>query len=128
MHTDGTNYRKCHNWIGKIHISILWHKDDAVTFSVIGSICVHVPMSLRARTYAPDAWYRIKVTEICGDWVPGDEHVFSVVVIVLARSPDCNLRSLVILGVPAALLHYAVSDLCALHLLGILWTVKVSAV
>ena len=27
---------------------------------------------------------------------PGDEHVFSVVVIVLARSPDCNLRNLVL--------------------------------
>ena len=59
---------------------------------------------------------------------PGDEHVFSVVVIVLARSPDCNLRSLVILCVPAALLHCVVSDSSALHLLCILWTVKVSAV
>ena len=59
---------------------------------------------------------------------PGDEHVFSVVVIVLARSPGCNLRSLVILCVPAALLHCVVSDLSALHLLCILWTVRVSAV
>ena len=32
----------------------------AVTFSVIGSICVHVPMSLRARISAPDEWHRIK--------------------------------------------------------------------
>ena len=47
---------------------------------------------------------------------PGDEHLFSVVVIVLARSPDCNLRSLVILCVPAALLHCVVSDLSVLHL------------
>ena len=59
---------------------------------------------------------------------PGDEHVFSVVVIVLARSPDCNLRSLVILCVPAALLHCVVFDLRVLHLLCILWTVSVSAV
>ena len=59
---------------------------------------------------------------------PGDEHVFSVVVIVLARSPDCNLRSLVILCVPAALLHCVVSDWSVLHLLCILWIVNVSAV
>ena len=59
---------------------------------------------------------------------PGDEHVFSVVVIVLARSPDCNLHGLVILCVPAALLHCVVSDLSALHLLCILWTVSVSTV
>ena len=59
---------------------------------------------------------------------PGDEHVFSVVVIVLARSPDCNLRGLVIFCVPAALLHCVVSDLSVLHLLCILWTVRVSAV
>ena len=59
---------------------------------------------------------------------PGDEHVFPVVVIVLARSPDCNLRSLVIFCVPAALLHCVVSDLSVLHLLCILWTVRVSAV
>ena len=59
---------------------------------------------------------------------PGDEHVFSVVVIVLARSPDCNVRSLVILCVPAALLHCVVSDFSVLHLLCILWTVRVSAV
>ena len=48
---------------------MLW-ASVGVTFSIIGSICVHVPMSLRARTSAPYAWYRIKVTEICGDWVP----------------------------------------------------------
>ena len=59
---------------------------------------------------------------------PGDEHVFSVVVIVLARSPDCNLRSLVVSCVPAALLHRVVSDLSVLHLPCILWTVSVSAV
>ena len=59
---------------------------------------------------------------------PSDEHVFSVVVIVLAGSPDCNLRSLVILCVPAALLHCVVSVLSVLHLLYILWTVNVSAV
>ena len=59
---------------------------------------------------------------------PGDEHVFSVVVIVLARSPDCNLRGLVIFCVPAALLHCVVSDLSVLHLLCILWTASVSAV
>ena len=33
---------------------------------------------------------------------PGDEHVFSVVGLVLARSPDCNLRILVTSCVPAA--------------------------
>ena len=59
---------------------------------------------------------------------PGDEHVFSVVVIVLARSPDCNLRSLVDSCVPAALLHYVASDLSVLRLLCILWTVDVSTV
>ena len=59
---------------------------------------------------------------------PGDEHVFSVVVIVLARSPDCNLRSLVDSCVPAALLHCVVSDLSVLRLLCILWTVSVSTV
>ena len=42
---------------------------------------------------------------------PGDEHVFSVVVIVLARSPDCNPSGLVILCVPAALLQCVVCDL-----------------
>ena len=99
-----------------------------VTFSVIGFICVHVPMSLRARTSAPDVWYRIKVLKSVVTGYPGDEHVFSVVVIVLARSPDCNLRGLVIFCVPAALLHCVVSDLRVLHLLCILWTVCVSAV
>ena len=59
---------------------------------------------------------------------PGDEHVFSVVGVVLARSPDCNLRSLVVSCVPAALLRRIVSDLSVLHLLGILWTVSVSTV
>ena len=59
---------------------------------------------------------------------PRDEHVFSVVMIVLARSPDCNLCSLVILCVLAVLLHCVVSDLSVLHLLGILWTVRVSTV
>ena len=59
---------------------------------------------------------------------PGDEHVFSVVVIVLARSPDCNLRSLVISCVPPALLRCVVSDLSVLHLLCILWTVSASTV
>ena len=59
---------------------------------------------------------------------PGDEHVFSVVGVVLARSPDCNLRSLVVSCVPAALLRCVVSDLSVLHLLGILWTVSVSDV
>ena len=59
---------------------------------------------------------------------PGDEHVFSVVGIVLARSPDCNLRSLVVSCVPAVLLRCIVSDLSVLHLLGILWTVSVSTV
>ena len=53
---------------------------------------------------------------------------FSVVVIVLARSPDCNLRGLVIFCVLAALLHCVVSDLSVLHLLCILWTVSVSNV
>ena len=57
---------------------------------------------------------------------PGDEHVFSVVVIVLARSPDCNLRDLVIPCVPAALPCCVVSDSSVLHLLCILWTVSVS--
>ena len=59
---------------------------------------------------------------------PGDEHVFFVVGVVLARSPDCNLRSLVVSCVPAALLHCVVSDLSVLHLFGILWTVSVSTV
>ena len=59
---------------------------------------------------------------------PGDEHVFSVVVIVLARSPDCNLLGLAIFCAPATLLHCVVSDLSVLHLLCILWTVRVSAV
>ena len=57
-------------------------------------------------------WQRSVVTGY-----PGDEHVFSEVVIVLARSPDCNLRGLVIFCVPAALLHCVVSDLSAFHLL-----------
>ena len=34
---------------------------STVTFSVIGSICMHVPMSLRVRTSAPDEWHRFKV-------------------------------------------------------------------
>ena len=59
---------------------------------------------------------------------PGDEHVLSVVGVVLARSPDCNLRSLVVSCVPGALLRCIVSDLSVLHLLGILWTVSVSTV
>ena len=59
-------------------------------------------------------------------WYPGDEHVFSVVVIVLARSPDCNLSSLVISCVPAALPCCVVSDSSVLHLPCILWTVIVS--
>ena len=59
---------------------------------------------------------------------PGDEHVFSVVVIVLARSPDCNPSDLVILCVPAALLCCVVCDSCVLHLLCILWSVKASTV
>ena len=42
---------------------------------------------------------------------PGDEHVFFVVVIVLARSSDCNPSGLVILCVPAALLQCVVCDL-----------------
>ena len=59
---------------------------------------------------------------------PGDEHVFFVVGVVLARSPDCNLRSLVVSCVPAALLRCVVSDLSVLHLFGILWTVSMSTV
>ena len=38
---------------------------------------------------------------------PGDEHVFCVVGIVLARSPDCNLRSFWFPCVSAAQLHCA---------------------
>ena len=41
-----------------------------VTIMGISYICAHVPMSPRARTSASNAWYRIKVTEICDDWVP----------------------------------------------------------
>ena len=59
---------------------------------------------------------------------PGDEHVFSVVVIVLARSPDCNLRSLVFSVSLRLWLHCVVFDLRVLHLLCILRTVKVSTV
>ena len=59
---------------------------------------------------------------------PGDEHVFSVVAIVLARSPNCNPRSLVFSCVPAALLRCIDSDLSVPHLLSILWTVSVSTV
>ena len=44
----------------------LFQYHSAVTFSVIGSICVHVPMSLRARISAPDEWHRIKVVK--SDW------------------------------------------------------------
>ena len=41
----------------------------SVMFLLMVGICVHVPMSLRARTSAPGEWHRIKVTEICGDCV-----------------------------------------------------------
>ena len=40
-----------------------YHRTLCVTFSVIGSICVHVPMSLWARTSAPDECHRIKVVK-----------------------------------------------------------------
>ena len=59
---------------------------------------------------------------------PGDEHVFSVVVIVLARSPDCNPHSLVFSCIPVSLQRCVVSDLSVLHLLCILWTMSVSTV
>ena len=39
---------------------------------------------------------------------PGDEHVFSVVGVVLARSPDCNLRSLVVFLCPCSFERTAV--------------------
>ena len=59
---------------------------------------------------------------------PGDEHVFSVVVIVLARSPDCNSRILVTLRLLQLCCCVQVCDLCVFHLLAGLWAVKVSVV
>ena len=59
---------------------------------------------------------------------PGDEHVFSVVVIVLARSPDCNSHILVTLCLSQLCCCVRVCIVCVFHLLAGLWAVKVSVV
>ena len=59
---------------------------------------------------------------------PGDEHVFSVVVIVLARSPDCNSHILVTLSLSQLCCRVRVCIVCVFHLLAGLWAVKVSVV
>ena len=59
---------------------------------------------------------------------PGDEHVFCVVVVVLARSPDCNSHILVTLRLLQLCCCVQVCDLCVFHLLAGLWAVKVSVV
>ena len=47
---------------------------------------------------------------------PGDEHVFCVVGIVLARSPDCNSRSFWFPCLSAVLLQVCVCDSSVFHL------------
>ena len=54
---------------------------------------------------------------------PGDEHVISVVLIVLARSPDCNTFFLVDSCVLAAELRCVSFLDCVLHLSGFCVTV-----